>query len=73
MAVEFVVLAAQWRDERVGVTWRSPATDNRYAWRVHRNYECRAMALEIDAGVRADIDFLGIGWAGMDADLAADH
>src|SRR5215469_9063195 len=73
LAVEFVIAAAERRDERVGVARRDLAAQCRDARCTHPHDETGAMAFDLDAAHRADIDVLGIGWARMHAEPAADH
>jgi hypothetical protein len=57
--------------ERVGVARGGAAADHRDARRIDRHDEGGALAVELGAVDRADIDVLGEGRAGVHADLAA--
>src|ERR1700758_3672186 len=71
LAVELVVAAAERRDERVGIAHRDLAADRGDAGCVDRDDKGGAMLANVEAGQAADVEILGIGRAGVHADLAA--
>ncbi len=73
LPVQLVIAAAERRGERIGIARGDPAADDRDARRTHRHDEGRAVLVVVDAAMRTDIHILGIGGAGVHADLAAQH
>src|SRR6516225_4662537 len=73
LTVELVVATAQRGDERVVIADGYLAADSGNARGVDRHDEARVMLADLNAIEGADIDILGIGRAGVHADLATDN
>src|SRR6516162_1126017 len=71
LAVELVVAAAERCDEGIGIAHRDLAADGGDTGCIDRNDESGAMLADVEAGETPDIKILGIGRAGVHADLAA--
>ena len=74
LSIKLVVAAGQRRDERIVVAHRDLAAQRGDAGRADRHDERGAMRADLDARLAATDEYvLGVGGAGVHADLAADH